>query len=259
MDQRQPNRTARPDAPESTMSLSDRLYRTPVIHVAGICAAAGAAFALLLTLILLIFGLRITHDTDALGNEFSYFGLMSNGRPVLGTLYLPEGETGFVFGSTVNLPGKEKYKGEMDGLLFNGEGALTDDEGNTYLGNFVDGFLEGEGTVKYKDGSTFSGTFVNGREDGYGEYVGVDGSSYLGNYKAGEKDGYGVMTYADGSVYKGYFSENMRNGQGTYRFACGDNYTGEFRNNVIWGQGSYFFASGRVFTGEFRNGAPVLE
>lgn len=237
--------------------ISDKIYRTPIFCVAAISAAAGAAFCLLAFLILLIFGLRIHTDRDVDGNAIRYFGIMNNGGAVFGTVYAPEGISGIVFGDTVKFSDGSKYKGEIKGLLFEGQGSYTSPEGDVYKGSFVDGLLVGDGEILYADGSTFSGKFENGKRNGYGEYTAKDGSSYKGNYQNDEKSGYGVFTYADGSVYSGYFENDMRHGQGSYRFACKDSYTGEFRNNVIWGKGSYFFASGRVFSGEFRNGVPV--
>ena len=244
---------------EDEMSLSEKIYRTPAVMIAGICAAAGLLFCLLAFLISLIFGLRIYGDYDADGARLRYFGMMRGDVPVNGTIYLPEGEKGRVRGEKIKFSDGSLYVGGMDGLLFDGEGAFTDPEGNVYKGTFERGSLEGEGTIEFADGGVFRGGFVGGKRDGYGEYVGADGSSYKGYYAEDEKSGYGVLVYSDGSVYKGYFQSDMRHGEGSYRFASGDLYTGEFRNNVIWGHGSYFFTSGRVFTGEFRNGAPVVE
>ena len=241
------------------MSLADRIYRTPAVHIASVSAISGAAFCLLLAIILLICGFRVVSDTDVEGNTIRYAGIMSEGRPTLGRLYLPNGEKGSVRGDRVKFSDGRRYEGGMEGLLFSGEGSLTDADGNVYSGNFIDGLLEGSGTISYADGSGFTGSFKLGLQEGYGEYTGADGSSYKGNHSNGERSGYGVLTYSDGSVYKGDFERGMRHGQGSYLFASGDSYTGQFRNNTIWGQGSYFFAGGRVFTGEFRNGIPVIE
>ncbi len=257
------DKARRPDAEKGgvseKMSLFDRIYRTPAVHIASISAISGAAFCLLLAIILLICGFRVVSDVDVEGNTIRYAGIMSEGRPTLGRLYLPNGEKGRVTGDRVKFSDGRRYEGGMEGLVFSGEGTLTDADGNVYSGNFINGLLEGNGTVTYADGSTFAGSFKNGKKDGYGEYMGADGSSYKGNHMNGERWGYGVLIYADGSEYKGSFENGMRHGQGSYRFASGDSYTGQFRNNTIWGQGSYFFASGRVYTGEFRNGIPVIE
>ena len=242
---------------EEKKSLSDKLYRTPAIHVALYSALAGLAACVLAFLILLICGLRIHTDRDHNGNTVRYFGIMSKDRPVFGTIYQPEGVRGYVFGKTVKFSDGSKYSGQVIGLNFNGEGVYKDSEGNTYKGIFVNGLIEGKGEATYSDGSTYAGGFHEGKRDGYGELTLKDGGGYKGYHSEDKKSGYGVYTYPDGSVYKGYFKDDMRHGQGSYRFACQDSYTGEFRNNIIWGQGSYFFASGRVFTGEFRNGVPV--
>ena len=241
------------------MTLSEKIYRTPAVVIAGICAAAGLAFCLLVFLISLIFGLRIYGDQDADGERLRYFGIMRGDAPVQGTLYLPDGEKGRVSGKKIRFSDGSRYEGGMDGLLFDGEGVYTDADGNVYKGTFERGSLEGEGTIEFADGGVFRGSFLGGKRDGYGEYTGADGSSYKGYYAEDEKSGYGVLTYSDGSVYQGYFLNGMRHGEGSYRFASGDVYTGEFKNNVIWGHGSYFFASGRVFTGEFENGSPVID
>ena len=241
------------------MSLSDRLYRTPLVLVAGFFAAAGVILCIFTLLIALIFGLRVYNDETESGEAVRYFGIMRGETPVWGTIYLPDGERGRVLSDKVRFTDGRRYEGGLLGLFFEGDGVLTDADGNVYKGSFENGYLEGECTIEFSDGSTFAGSFVHGERDGYGEYVGADGSSYKGYYSEDEKSGYGVLTYTDGSVYKGYFQNGMRHGEGTYRFASGDTYTGEFRNNVISGQGSYFFVSGRVFSGEFRNGVPVIE
>ena len=241
------------------MSLSDRIYRTPAVHIALFSAIAGAALCLLTAIVILICGFRISSDTDPEGNIMRFAGITSDGSPSMGILYLPDGEWAWVSGGRVKFSDGRRYSGQMDGLKISGEGSLTDAYGNVYSGYFIDGRLEGDGSVLYADGSAYVGGFKEGLQDGYGEYSGTDGSSYKGNYVKGERTGYGVLTYPDGSVYKGSFENDMRHGQGSYTFASGDCYTGQFRNNLIWGQGSYFFVSGRVFTGEFQNGIPVIE
>lgn len=241
------------------MTLSDRIYRTEPLTIAGVSALAGVCLCVFAILVSLVFGLRIYGDYDESGARLRYVGFINNDVPSFGVIYLPEGETATVFGQRVRFSDGTRYTGGMDGLLFNGEGEFTDEDGNVYKGVFTRGSLDGEGEIVYADGSVFSGRFVDSKCDGYGEYLGADGSSYKGYYSEGEKSGFGEMVYSDGSIYQGYFKNGMRHGEGTYRFASGDIYTGEFRNNVIWGQGSYFFANGRVFTGEFKNGVPVNE
>ena len=251
--------SARLKHPNQKMTLSDRIYRTDAAAIVGIGAAVGLAFCVLVLLISLIFGLRIYGDYDTEGERLRYFGIMRGDVPKFGIVFLPEGESASVVGERVRFSDGTRYKGGMDGLLFDGEGEFTDADGNVYKGTFERGLLQGDGEILFADGGAFSGGFVDGKCDGYGEYVGADGSSYKGYYADGLKSGFGEMVYADGSVYQGYFKGGMRNGEGSYRFASGDVYTGEFRNNVIWGQGTYFFANGRVFTGEFKNGIPVTE
>lgn len=255
-------RPARPTTKQDAarkMSLSDRIYRTPAVHIASFSALAGVLFCILLAAVLLIGGFRIVSDTDDHGDTIRYAGLTSHGTPTLGRLYLPNGEKGWVSGDKIRFSDGRRYEGGIEGLTFSGEGSLTDDKGNVYSGSFTNGLLEGNGTITYADGSTYVGGFKNGVPDGHGEYTGADGSSYKGSYRDGERWGYGTMTYTDGSVYKGDFENGMRHGEGSYRFASGDTYTGQFKNNVIWGQGSYFFASGRVCTGQFQNGILVTE
>ena len=249
--------SARLRHPNQKKSLFDKIYRTDTSAVIGIGAAAGLAFCVLCFLVSLLFGLRIYGDYDADGARLRYFGIIRGDVPKFGVVFLPEGECAMIVGERVRFSDGTRYKGGMDGLLFDGEGEFTDADGNVYKGTFKRGLLEGAGEIHFADGGIFSGDFVDGERDGYGEFVGADGSSYKGYYADGLKSGFGEMVYADGSVYIGYFKDGMRNGEGSYRFASGDSYTGEFRNNVIWGQGTYFFASGRVFTGEFKNGVPV--
>ena len=223
--QNHPNNHAVVNTPEASMSLSDKLYRTPALHVAAISAAVGVAFCVILALFLLIFGLRVTKTVDINGSEVSYFGLTSKGEPTLGRLFFAEGESAFVFGGSIRYSDGSVYKGNTDGgILPHGQGSMKDPDGNIFSGNFVNGVLEGEGTVTYADGSTFKGDFFKGKPDGYGEFTGSDGSSYKGYYSEGEESGNGIKVYTDGSIYRGEFKDGMRHGQGSYRFPLYNSY-----------------------------------
>ena len=243
---------------ESKMSIEERIYRTPVVHVIGICAAAAASLFLVLTILFFICGgCFLTDNGD--GVTTRYFGIMKGDVPTLGVFRATDGTGGRINGDRVKFKDGSRYEGGLYFLDFSGNGVFTDKDGNVYSGSFKKGKLEGQGSVKYADGSSFTGNFALGLADGYGEMTYADGSSYKGYFKSGEKSGKGTLVYADGSTYTGDFERDMRHGEGKYRFASGDTYTGEFRNNLITGYGTYFFySSGRVFTGEFVAGVPQI-
>lgn len=80
-------------------------------------------------------------------------------------------------------------------MCLQGQGVLTDVNGNTSKGVWEDGKKEGMFTETYKDNSLFEGQFKNNL-----------------------KNGYGMFNWADGSVYKGEFVNDNINGKGSIFF-----------------------------------------
>ena len=241
-----------------SVSLGERIYRTPELHVIAAGCIAAVALFLILTLLFFILGGTFYTETTEDGITYRYFGLMNDNSPVWGTFKGTDGSGGSVFGKKVKYKDGSVYRGKLYYLDPEGEGTLTTKAGDVYSGTFSGGKLSGKGQVEYADGSSFYGSFKDGLFDGYGEITYADGSSYAGDFLEGEKSGYGEFIYPDGSVYKGQFEMDMRHGSGDYRFASGDRYQGTFSYNVINGYGTYIFHSGRTFSGQFMFGVPQV-
>ena len=88
----------------------------------------------------------------------------------------------------IKVADEEKQMSDLDtananceGNCDNGNGALTDENGNTMSGTFVGGKLQGEGTFTDKVRRfTVNGIFKDGRLDGDGTITFEDGKSYSG-------------------------------------------------------------------------------
>jgi hypothetical protein len=58
----------------------------------------------------------------------------------------------------------EKYEGEIEKGLPNGQGTLTSPDGNIFLGEFKDGKMDGQGTLTFPDGEKWIGEFRDGKD-----------------------------------------------------------------------------------------------
>ena len=101
------------------------------------------------------------------------------------------------------------------------------------------------------NGDTYVGEIVDGVKSGQGEYVWADGHRYVGGYRADRMHGVGTFTWADGREYEGEFVDGRRHGQGVFKLANGDVYDGAFVANAMTGKGTYTFANGDVYEGDF--------
>jgi hypothetical protein len=132
-----------------------------------------------------------------------------------------------------------------NGDCVNGTGTYVDNEGNTYVGQFMDGKYEGDGELTYVSGDIFKGVFTAGKVYGDGTYTKEDKSSYTGswievpdtnNETFGDinprEDEFVVIypTDADGGDYKyeGKINLNGLNGEGVFTFPDKTNYSGTF-------------------------------
>ena len=59
------------------------------------------------------------------------------------------------------------------------------ENGDTYEGEFVDGYFQGTGTYTSKDGWTYEGQFVKGQADGQGKLTTQDNIVYEGTLSKG--------------------------------------------------------------------------
>jgi hypothetical protein len=101
-------------------------------------------------------------------------------------------------------------------------------------------------------GDKYEGEFLNGKYHGYGRYIFKDGEIYEGYFANGKKHGKGKEIFTDGSVYEGELFENNRQGKGTFTIADWK-YVGDFKNHVREGKGILYYPNGSTYEGEFHN------
>ena len=115
------------------------------------------------------------------------------------------------------------YWGEYVGSISpagerSGHGKMTWENGESYVGSWVDDKRSGHGITRSPNGDVYSGQYLDGKRDG------------LGTYRVCEANG------AD--AYVGEWSENKRAGKGTYHHgASGVVEVGWYRDNKDCGRG----------------------
>ena len=80
---------------------------------------------------------------------------------------------------------------------------MTQSNGISYEGSFVDDLYEGYGVYKWPDGSIYKGNYKGGKFHGQGVWTGSIGRSYEGEYVEGLEEGFGILRLLDGSKYEG--------------------------------------------------------
>ena len=106
-------------------------------------------------------------------------------------------------GST--LEGSENYTGQATAVYENGD---------QYVGGFVDGLRHGSGVYTWKNGAIFTGKYVLNCRHEEGKLTLPNGSWFHGVYAMGCRV-FGTAKYANGDAYFGPFSE----GSGTAMMA----------------------------------------
>ena len=106
-------------------------------------------------------------------------------------------------------------------------------------------------TKTYDNGDKYVGSFVNDRRQGQGTYYYNSGNRYEGEWKEGKKHGQGTFYFNNGNRYEGEWKEGKMQGQGTYYYNNGDKYVGSFVNDKMQGQGTFYFNNGDKYVGSF--------
>lgn len=118
--------------------------------------------------------------------------------------------------------------------------------------------LHGQVSIRWSDGDSYDGNYQDGWRDGGGVYRFASGTVYEGEWKNGICEGKGLMKYANGNIYDGEFKNGVPDGKGTIKWKAGMEYAvyeGDVRNNMPEGQGTYRWPDGRSYQGSFINGA----
>ncbi|XP_014108201.1 PREDICTED: radial spoke head 10 homolog B [Pseudopodoces humilis] len=149
----------------------------------------------------------------------------------------------------------KSYEGELVDELYEGQGFMCFEGGNTYKGLFSEGRMTGEGTYTWADGVKYEGTFTKNMLMHNGCYTWNDGSVYEGSIKNGLRHGYGVFRSGTHPIsYTGYWCNGKRHGKGRI---CYDQeqtswYSGEWVNNVREGWGRRCYRSGNTYEGQWK-------
>jgi hypothetical protein len=99
---------------------------------------------------------------------------------------------------------------------------------------------------EYENGNKYIGQFVNGKREGYGIMYFANGGKYEGNWKKGLAEGKGIEYYQNGDRFEGGYHEDEEHGQGVYYFKNGDRIMGDYINGKKVGKHIKLSANGEV-------------
>ena len=218
--------------------------------------ALALAVLLVVWLILLIFGLRLTKVAYDGGKSYSYCGFMWGDAPTLGKWNCSDGSSAKVGGGRVKYSDGSTYSGDLSGFLRDGQGTLTLADGSVYTGGFKNDLYEGNGKLVFADGSTYEGGFSGGLYEGHGEIRSAEGKIiYVGEFTKGEKNGTGTYYYENGDSFSGVFENDMRK-SGVYTWRSGESIEGEFVGNLPDGTKKMIYTDtvGTTYKAYYKNG-----
>lgn len=140
-------------------------------------------------------------------------------------------------------------------LSRDGEGTAKFINGDSYIGQYLNGKRHGTGTYKHANNCQYTGQWDNGLKHGQGTLTYPDKGQYTGDWVAGKRDGYGVYSYKGGDVYSGGWKGGVKSGKGCYKFGVGgEEVRGEWSNGVLvdgsWEQ------NGSRYIGRFKSQQP---
>ena len=131
------------------------------------------------------------------------------------------------------------YEGYFKNGKPNGYGKCFYENGNYYIGEFLDGVRHGKGIIYYQNGKIkYEGNFINDICEGEGKYIWENGEYYIGEFHNNLREGKGKEYYKDGTPeFEGDFSFNKYHGKGVFYWKNGNYYIGEWRNGFKHGNG----------------------
>ena len=182
----------------------------------------------------------------------------------------PYGERGVYTGVLCNSTGMPHGKGQLkyekenrwyegDWLhgRWNGNGSLSNGDGDYYQGGLTNDRKHGSGVLRFADGRVFEGEFIRDQMT-QGKMTYQDGSSYEGSWVDGMRHGRGKCIFVDGSEYEGEFQKGNFHGDGQMTWSDGGWYLGEWYDNEIHGTGKEIRPDGSLrHDGEWSKGRPV--
>ncbi|MDR3148505.1 MAG: hypothetical protein LBT88_00600 [Oscillospiraceae bacterium] len=127
----------------------------------------------------------------------------------------------------------------------NGRDAEYYENGDYYIGNFVNGVRSGKGKCVWTNGDEYEGNWIYGERTGWGTYTWANGDKYIGNFVEGRRDGHeSTMLWTNGDKYFGDFENNELDGNGIFTWANGEQYIGIWVKGQMHGDGKYIYTNG---------------
>ena len=121
----------------------------------------------------------------------------------------------------------------------NCHGTYTHLNGDVYIGEYKNNFMDGKGT--YTWGKSFTAKGWNYHDE-----------KYIGEFKDDKMNGKGALTFR-GKIYIGEWKDDSYHGQGTLTYQSGYKYIGEFKNGSKHGKGALTFRdSEKKYIGEWK-------
>ena len=114
---------------------------------------------------------------------------------------------------------------------------VTQSDGASYEGYFMDGVFQGFGCYIWPGGDRYVGEFKNNEIHGKGFLVWPDGKKYYGDWVCNEMEGNGELRYPDGRVYVGQYKKDLREGYGQFNWPNGKVFKGYWKNGRQHGDG----------------------
>ena len=133
--------------------------------------------------------------------------------------YVPHGQ-----GEEYYASGKLRYKGSFSYGVYDGQGSLLYNNGNTYTGSFQNGQIHGDGQFcDHRKSLLYKGHFDQGEKNGYFEVYNMNGYPvYFGMFEHNMMHGKGLLfdSYCDGILYEGQMNRGqlISNGVRVYYF-----------------------------------------
>jgi len=84
--------------------------------------------------------------------------------------------------------------------------------GNRYEGELNNDLREGQGTLFYSDGDRYEGEWENDKRHGFGKLFLTNGSYYEGEWIEDYINGFGKFVYSSGVTYEGDFQDTIYHG-----------------------------------------------
>ena len=111
------------------------------------------------------------------------------------------------------LPDGSIYSGECTKSFFgtvelSGKGQILYPNGDSYEGQFLEGFVRGFGKYKFSDGDEHTGWFYDSIPEGAG-YLNQHFSMCLGCFQRGKLNGWGMQIDKNGAFHFGYWKNNL--------------------------------------------------